>query len=170
MLHAFGGEITQWNTRLVGWACLTSITLIHSFSLNWGLRIQTTLALVKLGTLLFLILCGFSVLFGIITIQNRPNNFSNVWDGTRKDANAFVSGLYSVIVLFFSPMFDTPFCANLLLTGALKVITALIMHYQRQKTPWRPCYEQLLLPWLSSLSCTFLSTFRIFLWYRNTIS
>lgn len=101
MVHAFRGEITQWNTRLIGWVCLTSITLIHSFFLNWGLRVQNILALVKLGILLFLILSGLSVLFGFIAIPNRPENFSNIWEGTRKDTNAFVSGLYSVIWLFF---------------------------------------------------------------------
>lgn len=97
MIHAIGSEITQWNTRLIGWVCLTSITLIHSFFLNWGLRIQNTLALVKISILLFLILSGLLVFSGIISIPDRPDNFSNIWEGTRKDPNAFVSGLYSVI-------------------------------------------------------------------------
>ncbi|GJJ14912.1 hypothetical protein Clacol_009182 [Clathrus columnatus] len=100
LIHALGDEITQWNTRLIGWTCLTCITLMHALYLNWSLRIQNTLAIVKLGILFFLIISGLLVLFRIISIPNRPDNFSNIWEGTRQDPNAWVSGLYSVIWCF----------------------------------------------------------------------
>ncbi|KAF8518435.1 high affinity methionine permease [Hysterangium stoloniferum] len=100
MVHAFGGTITQWNSRLVGFACLTGVTLLHTFHLNWGLRLQNTLALVQLGTMLFLIACGLLVFLGWIPLDDRPHNFDDLWKGTIYDPNAFVSSLYNVIWSF----------------------------------------------------------------------
>ncbi|KAF8518434.1 high affinity methionine permease [Hysterangium stoloniferum] len=100
MVHAFGGTISQWNTRLIGFACLTSVTLLHTFHLNWGLRLQNTLALVQLGIMLFLIMCGFLAFLGWIPSDDRPHNFDDLWKGTTHDPNAFVSGLCSVIWTF----------------------------------------------------------------------
>lgn len=97
MIHALGGQITLWNTRLIGFACLTSVTLVHIFKLNWGLRLQNTLALAKVGIMLFVILFGLLAFLGWIPLSDRPNNFEHLWQGTRTDPNAFVAGLYNVI-------------------------------------------------------------------------
>jgi amino acid transporter len=97
MVHAFGGTITQWNTRLIGFAALTSVTLLHIFHLNWGLRLQNTLALVQIGIMFFLVMCGLLAFLGWIPLDHRPHNFNDLWKGTTHDPNAFVSGLYNVI-------------------------------------------------------------------------
>jgi len=97
MVHAFGGHITQWNTRLVGFACLIIIIGIHIFHLNLGLRIQNVLAIVKIGILLFVILSGVFVSIGSIPLKRQPHNFDKIWDGTTNDPNAFVAALYNVL-------------------------------------------------------------------------
>jgi L-asparagine transporter-like permease len=97
MIHAFGGHITQWNTRLIGFACVTAVSLLHAFRLTWGLRLQNTLALVKIAILFFVILSGLLALAGWLPLDNTPHNFDHLWEGTSRDANAFVTGLYNVI-------------------------------------------------------------------------
>ena len=97
MIHALGGHITLWNTRLMGFACVTGVTLVHIFQLKWGLRLQNALALVKLGIMLFVILAGLFAFLGWIPLSEKPNNFENLWQGTSTDPNTFVVGLYNVI-------------------------------------------------------------------------
>ncbi|KIJ36348.1 hypothetical protein M422DRAFT_261303 [Sphaerobolus stellatus SS14] len=100
MVHAFGGQITQWNTRIVGFVCISLVTAIHIFHLNLGLRIQNTLAVVKFGVLIFLVGSGLLASLGLIRLEHKANNFENIWEGTTKDPNAFVSGLYNVLWSF----------------------------------------------------------------------
>jgi hypothetical protein len=52
-------EVTRWNQRGVGLACITSAFLIHGLSLNWGLRLQNFLGVIKLLILLLIIISGF---------------------------------------------------------------------------------------------------------------
>jgi amino acid transporter len=97
MIHAFGGQVAQWNTRLIGFACVTAVTLLHAFQLKWGLRLQNTLAIAKLGIMLFVILSGLFAFLGWIPLAKKPHNFENPWEGTLEDPNAFVAALYNVI-------------------------------------------------------------------------
>ena len=97
MIHALGGHITLWNTRLVGFACITGVTLLHIFQLKWGLRLQNTLALAKIGVMLFVILSGFLAFLGWVPLAENPHNFENLWQGTSTNPNAFVAGLYNVM-------------------------------------------------------------------------
>lgn len=97
MIHALGGHITLWNTRLMGFACVTCVTLVYIFQLKWGLRLQNALAITKLGIMLFVILSGLLAFIGWIPLTGQPNNFENVWQGTTTNLNAFVAGLYNVI-------------------------------------------------------------------------
>lgn len=97
MIHAFGGQITLWNTRLVGFTCVTGVTIIHIFHPKWGLRLQNSLALTKVGIMLFVILCGLSAFLGWIPLAEKPRNFENLWQGTTTNPNALVAGLYNVV-------------------------------------------------------------------------
>ncbi|KAF8590532.1 high affinity methionine permease [Ramaria rubella] len=100
MVHALGGQIMQWNTRLLGFACVSAVTLLHITHLNWGLRLQNTLALAKLGVMLFIIISGLFAFLGWIPVVENSGNFDRIWEGTTRDPNAFVSGLYYVIWSF----------------------------------------------------------------------
>jgi amino acid transporter len=59
ILNAAGVEVTRWNQRGVGLACITSAFLIHACALTWGLRLQNLLGIVKLLILLLIIVSGF---------------------------------------------------------------------------------------------------------------
>lgn len=97
MVHAFGGHITQWNTRLIGMACITAVTFIHTIHLNLGLRIQNILAVLKICIMLFIIVGGFLAVTDLIHVRDNPRNFDNIWHGTTRDPSAFVAGLYNVV-------------------------------------------------------------------------
>ena len=97
MIHALGGHITLWNTRLIGFTCITSVTLVHIFQVKWGLRLQNAIALAKLGIMIFVILSGLLAFLKWIPLAEKPHNFENLWQGTGTNPNAFVAGLYNVI-------------------------------------------------------------------------
>jgi amino acid transporter len=59
VLHASNLEVTRWNQRGVGLACITTAFLIHGFSIRWGLRLQNFLGIIKLLILLLIIVSGF---------------------------------------------------------------------------------------------------------------
>jgi amino acid transporter len=59
ILNAANVEVNRWNQRGVGLACITSAFLIHGLALNWGLRLQNFLGIVKLLILILIIICGF---------------------------------------------------------------------------------------------------------------
>lgn len=67
--------------------------------MKWGIRLQNALGVFKLVILALIVFSGFAALAGRVKVDPKPDNFAraNVWDGTRSDANAFVSGLYNVI-------------------------------------------------------------------------
>jgi amino acid transporter len=59
ILNAAQVEVNRWNQRGIGLACITVAFLIHGLALNWGLRLQNFLGVVKLLILLLIIVSGF---------------------------------------------------------------------------------------------------------------
>ncbi|TDL24533.1 amino acid transporter [Rickenella mellea] len=106
VMHAFSIEPNRVNTRLFGVFALTIGFLLHSLKLQWGLRLQNALGVFKLFVLLGIALCGLLCLAGIpgfnLDAERRPHNFDmeRIWEGTRLDANSFVTGLFNVIWSF----------------------------------------------------------------------
>ncbi|KIK58257.1 hypothetical protein GYMLUDRAFT_228179 [Collybiopsis luxurians FD-317 M1] len=107
VIHALGKEPSRYNTRFVAFLCLTFILLIHGSLVKWGLRLQNSLAMFKLVILSAIALSGLLSLAGVDGFAVRPgyevpNNFQwdKMWEGSRSDANAFVTGLYNVIWSF----------------------------------------------------------------------
>ncbi|KAI9648317.1 methionine permease [Ciborinia camelliae] len=96
ILSAAEVEVTRWNQRGVGLACITSAFLIHGFSVKWGLRLQNLLGIIKLLILLLIIISGFVALSGHLKIE-KPNNFTNAFEGTTGSAYGVVTALYNVI-------------------------------------------------------------------------
>ncbi len=69
ILHAAQVEVTRWNQRGVGLACITTAFLIHGLALKWGLRLQNLLGVIKLIILLLIVFSGFvSVALSISTL------------------------------------------------------------------------------------------------------
>lgn len=98
ILHAAGVEVDRWNQRGVGLACITAAFLIHAFAVNWGLRLQNFLGIVKLLILLLIICSGFAALAGHLQPGvEKPDNFTNAFKGTTGSAYGIVTSLYNVI-------------------------------------------------------------------------
>ncbi|KAI9730951.1 MAG: hypothetical protein M1818_008026 [Claussenomyces sp. TS43310] len=96
ILNAAEVEVTRWNQRGVGLACITAAFLIHGFAINWGLRLQNFLGIVKLLVLILIIISGFVALGGHLRIE-KPDNFTNAFEGTTGSAYGVVTALYNVI-------------------------------------------------------------------------
>lgn len=59
ILNAAEVEVTRWNQRGVGLACITAAFLIHGCALKWGLWLQNTLGIIKLVIVLLIVVSGW---------------------------------------------------------------------------------------------------------------
>ncbi|KAH8589634.1 amino acid/polyamine transporter I [Bisporella sp. PMI_857] len=103
ILHAADVEVTRWNMRGVGLACITSAFLIHATAVKWGLRLQNLLGSIKIFILLFIICSGFAALGGHLKIpegEPRPKNFTNAFAGTTGSAYGVIMAIYNIIWSF----------------------------------------------------------------------
>ncbi|KAF2113803.1 amino acid permease-domain-containing protein [Lophiotrema nucula] len=96
ILHAANVEVTRWNQRGVGLACITAAFLIHGTMLKWGLRLQNLLGVIKLLIILLIVVSGWAALGGALKID-KPHNFDNAFSGTTGSAYGVVTALYNVI-------------------------------------------------------------------------
>ena len=113
ILHAAQVDVNRWNQRGIGLACITAAFLIHGTSLKWGLRLQNFLGVIKLLILLIIVISGFVsapfsacerlvnflaqvALGGHLQIE-KPDNFTNAFEGTTGSAYGVVTALYNVI-------------------------------------------------------------------------
>ncbi|EPE02469.1 high affinity methionine permease [Ophiostoma piceae UAMH 11346] len=99
ILNAAKVEVTRWNQRGVGLACITSAFLIHGLALKWGLRLQNLLGTIKLIIIVIIVIGGFIALGGHIKVpeDEKPHNFTNAFEGTTGSAYGVVTALYNVI-------------------------------------------------------------------------
>ncbi|KAF5528781.1 MUP1-high affinity methionine permease, partial [Fusarium napiforme] len=100
ILHAANKEVDRWNQRGIGLACITTAFIIHGTALKWGLRLQNALGIIKLIIVFIMIICGFVALGGHLKTDEKPNNFSNAFEGTTGSAYGVVTALYNVIWSF----------------------------------------------------------------------
>ncbi|OJD36855.1 high affinity methionine permease [Diplodia corticola] len=96
ILNAANVEVNRWNQRGIGLACITTAFLIHGLALKWGLRLQNLLGVIKLIIILIIIVSGFAALGGHLKID-KPDNFSNAFEGTTGSSYGVVTALYNVI-------------------------------------------------------------------------
>lgn len=96
ILHAANVEVNRWNQRGVGLACITAAFLIHGLALKWGLRLQNLLGVIKIIIILIIVVAGWAALGGALKIE-KPDNFSNAFEGTTGSAYGVVTALYNVI-------------------------------------------------------------------------
>ncbi|KAK7464132.1 hypothetical protein VKT23_006295 [Stygiomarasmius scandens] len=104
-LHALALPSTRWLTRIVAFLCLTFVLIMHGVFLKAGLKLQNTLGLFKLFILSAVALSGIFCLLGILEVREdyeKPDNlrWEKMWEGSRFEANAFITGLYNVIWSF----------------------------------------------------------------------
>lgn len=96
ILTAAQVEVTRWNQRGIGLACITAAFLIHGCALKWGLRLQNFLGIFKLVVILIIVIAGFCALGGVLKVE-KPHNFDNAFEGTTGSAYGIVTALYNVI-------------------------------------------------------------------------
>jgi amino acid transporter len=96
ILHAANVEVGRWNQRGVGLCCITAAFLIHGLALKWGLRLQNLLGAIKLIIILIIVVSGWAALGGALKIE-KPDNFTNAFEGTTGSAYGVVTALYNVI-------------------------------------------------------------------------
>lgn len=99
ILHAANVEVNRWNQRGIGVACITTAFLIHGLALKWGLRLQNFLGVVKLLVLILIVVSGWAALGGALKID-KPDNFTNAFEGTTGSAYGVVTALYNSIWSF----------------------------------------------------------------------
>ncbi|KAL1989165.1 hypothetical protein VTN96DRAFT_3712 [Rasamsonia emersonii] len=99
ILNAAQVEVTRWNQRGVGLACISAAFLIHATALKWGLRLQNFLGTIKLIIILIIVVTGWVALGGHLKVE-KPDNFSDAFAGTRGSAYGIVTALYNVIWSF----------------------------------------------------------------------
>ncbi|KAH8788269.1 amino acid/polyamine transporter I [Diaporthe sp. PMI_573] len=97
ILHAANVEVDRWNQRGIGLACLTFAFLIHGLALKWGLRLQNFLGSIKVFIILIMVFSGWAALAGHVKLDQKPDNFSNAFEGTTGSAYGVVTALYNVI-------------------------------------------------------------------------
>lgn len=97
ILHAAQVEVTRWNQRGVGLACITAAFLIHGLALKWGLRLQNLLGIIKIIVVLIIVVAGWIALAGHVKLDKKPDNFTNAFEGTTGSAYGVVTALYNVI-------------------------------------------------------------------------
>jgi len=90
-------DVNRFNQRAIGIACITSAFLIHGLALKWGLRLQNALGAIKVIILLIIIIGGFVALGGHVKLDEKPDNFTNAFQGTTGSAYGVVTALYNVI-------------------------------------------------------------------------
>jgi amino acid transporter len=96
ILHAAGAEVGRWNQRGIGLACITVAFLIHATAVNWGLRIQNILGVMKLLVIMMIIISGILVLAGVTKVKNT-GNLENIWSKDPPSVYGMVTALYGVI-------------------------------------------------------------------------
>lgn len=99
ILNAAQVEVTRWNQRGIGLACISAAFLIHATAVKWGLRLQNFLGIVKLIIILIITVTGWVALAGHLQVE-KPHNFSNAFEGTRGSGYGIVTALYNVIWSF----------------------------------------------------------------------
>lgn len=99
ILNAAEVEVGRWNQRGIGLACLTAAFLIHSVALKWGLRLQNFLGVIKLIIVLIIVVSGWVALGGHMKAE-KPDNFTNAFEGTVGSGYSIVMALYNVIWSF----------------------------------------------------------------------
>lgn len=92
-------ESTTWLLRGIAIASAVFSVAIHTVAPRWGRGLQDLLAAVKLFVLFFIICCGFAALGGRLRIE-KPDNFTNAFEGTSNNGYNIGTAILNVIFSF----------------------------------------------------------------------
>ncbi len=100
ILTAAEVEVTRWNQRGIGIACITFAFLVHSINVKAGAYLQNLLGLFKLVIILIITVTGFVALGGHIKGAPGTANFHNSFKGGEVTGYGVVTALYNIIWSF----------------------------------------------------------------------
>ncbi|VEU24360.1 DEKNAAC105583 [Brettanomyces naardenensis] len=100
ILTAADVEVTRWNQRGVGLACITFAFLVHSYSVKVGTYLQNILGLFKLVVILVITVTGWVALGGGIKGAPGKANFHHAFTGGPVTGYGVVTALYNIIWSF----------------------------------------------------------------------
>lgn len=86
--------------RPTAFLCLSFASGINGLYLTWGLRLQNALGILKLVAIMGVIVTGVFAHLGYFAIESNvpetPDNWTNVWEGSRWGASEICLALYNV--------------------------------------------------------------------------
>ncbi|GME73824.1 unnamed protein product [Ambrosiozyma monospora] len=100
ILTAADVEVTRWNQRGIGCACLVFAFAIHSTSFKAGVYLQNVLGVFKLAIVLLIAITGLVGLGGHISGAPGTANFHHAFDGGKVTGYGVVTALYNIIWSF----------------------------------------------------------------------
>lgn len=124
ILVSAGVESTTWLLRGIAIAGAVFSVGIHTVAPRWGRGLQDLLAAVKLFVLFFIICCGFAALNGKLRIQ-KPDNFSNAFEGTSN--NGYNIGTAILNVIFSFSGYDNVNAVSTLFPESIYLVLLLMM-------------------------------------------
>ena len=86
--------------RLIAGFFVILITSGHSFAPKIALRIQNSMAILKMIVLLLVLICGLVVACNWHPTVKVSNNFSDAWEGSKFNINNVVSNFFTILFVF----------------------------------------------------------------------
>lgn len=89
--------------RPTAFLCLSFAFAINGLCLVWGLRLQNALGILKLAAITGVIVTGIFAHLGYTMEVNGPevpDNWTNIWEGSRWGASEICLALYNVTTSF----------------------------------------------------------------------
>lgn len=100
ILTAANVEVTRWNQRGIGIACITFAFLVHASNVKVGVYLQNILGVFKLVIVLIIVVTGWVALGGGIKGAPGKANFHNSFKGGEVTGYGVVTALYNIIWSF----------------------------------------------------------------------
>ncbi|KAH8689909.1 high affinity methionine permease [Talaromyces proteolyticus] len=98
ILVAADHVVTEWEERGIAIAVIVSVTLLHTFLPNWGVRGMNVIGVIKIVVLLFIVVTGWVVLGGGISHIPDPHaSFRNAFAGSATSGNLYATALFKVL-------------------------------------------------------------------------
>lgn len=152
VLVAAGVEKTTWILRSVAIAGAVFAVGLHIVAPRIGRLLQDLFTAVKIFTLLFIICCGFAALAGHLNIE-KPDNFSNAFQGTSSSGYSIGTAILSVMYSFQG--YDNVNAVSLF-HHLVYVYANPVSRFSRRSANLKGlCVSLCLLPWAPLPSCTF---------------
>ncbi|RKP07187.1 amino acid/polyamine transporter I, partial [Thamnocephalis sphaerospora] len=86
----------EWYVRAFGIFCITFITTVNMFSVNWALRMHNTLTSIKVIVLFIIAITGVVVMAGGTPHVEKTTNWDHPFEGTKGDVSTYSIVLFKL--------------------------------------------------------------------------